>query len=238
MASVERGRLLPAVDHCSQHIGRHAPETLADEAVEEEVDTGVEQCQHVGQISEHVQQSAGTLRGWRRGIEVVEDHEGTGGPQNSKNGGDGEENGSGLAGGVAAETEAAAASAQLPNNDGVEGEEDSAGEEVNGGTVGPHQHMLGHGSPVTLFSSSSSSSSTTSHPRQAVPQLRPPVIRSCREQAPDIHSKYHSSCAGWVGDRMVAQRVANSDVAVNGERHGDPDGGVDGGELQNLHCIV
>lgn len=43
MAGVERRRLLPAVDQRSQHVGRHAPETLADEAVEEEVDTGVEQ---------------------------------------------------------------------------------------------------------------------------------------------------------------------------------------------------
>lgn len=234
MAGVERRRLLPAVDQGSQHVGRHAPETLADEAVEEEVDAGVEQCQHVRQIGEHVEQPAGTLRGWRRGVEVVEDHEGAWGPQNSENGGDGEEDGGGLAGRVAAQTETAAASAKLANNDGVEGEEDSAGEEVDGGAVGPHQDMLGHGSPVAL----SCSSASTAHPRQAVPQLRPPVIRSCREQAPNIHSKDHPSCAGRVGDSMVAQRVANSDVTVNGERHGDPDGGVDGGELQNLHCVV
>lgn len=37
---------------------------------------------------------------------------------------------------------------------------------------------------------------------------------------------------------MVAQRVAHGDVAVDGERHGDPDGGVDGGELQDLHRAV
>lgn len=37
---------------------------------------------------------------------------------------------------------------------------------------------------------------------------------------------------------MVAQRVADSDVTINGQWHGDPDGRVDGGELQNLHCIV
>lgn len=101
--------------------------------------------------------------------------------------------------------------------------------------MGPHQDMLGHSSPVAL---TSSSTTTTSHPRQAVPQLRPPVIRSCREQAAYIHSKYDPSCASRVGDCMVAQRVANGDVTVDGERHGDPDGGVDGGELQNLHCIV
>lgn len=163
---------------------------------------------------------------------MVEDHEGAWCPQNGKDGGDGEENGGGLAGRVAAQTETAATSAQLTNDDSVEGEEDGAGEEVDGGTVGPHQDMLGHGSPAAL------SSATTAHPRKAVPQLGPPVIRGCREQAPNIHSKYHPSCAGWVGDRMVAQRVANSNVTVNGEGHGDPDGGVDRRELQDLHCIV
>lgn len=61
MASVERRRLLSTVDQRSQHVGRHAPETLADETVEEKVDTRVEQCQHVGQVGEHVEQPAGTL---------------------------------------------------------------------------------------------------------------------------------------------------------------------------------
>lgn len=32
--------------------------------------------------------------------------------------------------------------------------------------------------------------------------------------------------------------MADSNVAVNGERHRDPDGCVDGGELQNLHGAV
>lgn len=186
-----------------------------------------------------MEESAGASRGGGRGVEVVEDHEGAWRPQNGKNGGDGEEDGGGLAGGVATQTEAAAAPAQLADDDGIQGEEDSAGEEIDSGTVSPHQDMLGHGSPVALSSSTSSfSSTTTGHPMQAVPQLRPPIIRSCREQAPDIHGKYHPPCAGRVGHRVVAQRVANSDVAVDGERHGDPDGGVDGGELQNLHRIV
>lgn len=37
---------------------------------------------------------------------------------------------------------------------------------------------------------------------------------------------------------MVAQRVANSNVAVDGERDRDPDGSMDRGELQDLHCII
>lgn len=43
MAGIERRRLLSAMDQGPQHVGRHAPETLADEAVEKEVDPSVEQ---------------------------------------------------------------------------------------------------------------------------------------------------------------------------------------------------
>lgn len=168
---------------------------------------------------------------------MVEDHERAWRPQNRKNGRDGEENGGGLAGGVAAETEAAAASAQLPNDDGVEREEDRAGEEVDGGTVGPHQNVLSRRSSVAL-PSSAAAATTAAKPRQTVPQLRPPVIRGCGEQASDVHSKYHPARAGWIRDGVVAKGVADGDVAVNGERHGDPDGGVDGGELQDLHRTV
>jgi len=61
VAGIKRRGLLPAVKQGSQDIGRHAPEALADEAVEEEVDPSVEQREHVRQISEHVEQSAGSL---------------------------------------------------------------------------------------------------------------------------------------------------------------------------------
>lgn len=233
MAGVERLRLLPAVDQSSQHVGRHAPETLADEAVEEEVDARVEQCQHVSKIGKDVQQPAGALRGRRRGVEVVEDHEGARRPQNGKNGGDGEENGGGFAGGIAAQTEAAAASAQLAHDDGVEGEEDGAREEVDGDAVGPHQDLLGN-SPVAF----ACTASTFARAREAVPQLRPPVIRNCRQQTADVHHQDHSPRAGWVGHGVIAQRVANSNVAIDGQGHGDPDGGVNGGKFHHLHGAV
>lgn len=233
VAGVKRLWLLPAVDQSSQHVGRHAPETLADKAVEEEVDARVEQCQHVGKIGKDVQQPPGALRGWRRGVEVVEDHEGARRPQNGKNGGDGEEDGGGFAGGIATQTEAAAASAQLAHDDGIEGEEDGAREEVDGDAVGPHQDLLGNG-PVAL----ASTASTFAHAREAVPQLGPPVVGRCRQQTAEVHHKYHSPCAAWVGHCVIAQRVANSDVAIDGQGHGDPDGGVDGGKLQHLHGAV
>lgn len=233
MAGVERLRLLPAVDQSSQHVGRHAPETLADETIEEEVDARVEQCQHVGKIGKNVQQPPGALRGWRRGVEVVEDHEGARRPQNGKNRGDGEENGGGFAGGIASQTEAVAAPTKLAYDDGIEGEEDGAWEEVDGDAVGPHQDLLGN-SRVAF----ACATSTFAHAREAVPQLRPPVIRSCRQQTPDVHNEYHSPRAGWVGHCVIAQRVANSDVAIDGQGHSDPDGGVDGGKFQHLHGAV
>lgn len=234
MAGVERLRLLPAVDQSSQHVGRHAPETLADEAVEEEVDARVEQRQHVRQVGEDVEQPPGASRGRRRGVEVVEDHEGARRPQNGKNGGDGEEDGGGFAGGIAAQTEAAAASAELAYDDGVEGKEDGAREEVDGDAMSPHEDLLGNSPPVAA----ACAPSAFARAREAVPQLRPPVIRRRGQQTPDVHHEYHFTRAGGVRHRVIAQRVANGDVAIDGQGHRDPDGGVDGGKLQHLHGAV
>lgn len=61
MTGVKWLRLLPAVDEGSEHVGRHGPKTLADEAVQEEVDASVEQRKHVCHVGEHVEQAAGTL---------------------------------------------------------------------------------------------------------------------------------------------------------------------------------
>lgn len=71
-----------------------------------------------------------------------------------------------------------------------------------------------------------------------MPQLRPPVVRGAGEQASGINSQDHSPSACGVGDGVVAQRVANSDVAVDRQWHRDPDGGVHGRELEYLHCLI
>lgn len=102
--------------------------------------------------------------------------------------------------------------------------------------MSPHQDVLDHCFSVTL--SSSSSFIIIANLRQAVPKLRPPIIRSCRDQTPYIDSKYDLARSGWVGYSVVAEWVANSNVAINGEWYGDPDGGMDGGEFQNLNCVV
>lgn len=66
MAGVKWLWLFTAVYQGSQDICRHASETLADEAIQEEVDSGVEECQHVCYISEDVEETASTLRDWGR----------------------------------------------------------------------------------------------------------------------------------------------------------------------------
>lgn len=37
---------------------------------------------------------------------------------------------------------------------------------------------------------------------------------------------------------MILQRVTDCNITVNGQGDRDPDGGVDGGELQDLDCLV
>lgn len=69
---------------------------------------------------------------------MVEDQYGARSPQNGKNRGDGEENSGGLAGGIATQPEAVAALSQLPHDACIEGEEDGAGKEVDGGAVSPN----------------------------------------------------------------------------------------------------
>lgn len=88
--------------------------------------------------------------------------------------------------------------------------------------MSPHQNVLGHG-PSAALPCVCATAATAAHPWQTVPQLRPPIIRSCRQQTAHVHRKYHPARAGGIGDRVVAQWVADGDVAVDGQRHGDPD---------------
>lgn len=64
-----------------------------------------------------------------------------------------------------------------------------------------------------------------------MPELRPPVVGSCREQAPNVDCKYNLARSGRIGHRVVAERVTNSNVAVDGQGDRYPDRGMDGGEL-------
>ena len=134
----------PTAEGGAQHARGHAAEAPADEAVEEEVDSGVEQRQHVGEVGEQVQ-GARRLRGdRRRGVQVVEDDGGARRPECGERRRDDQQDGRGLARGVAAEAEAVASPAELVDDGGVEGEEDGAGEQVHGPAVSPHQHVLPH----------------------------------------------------------------------------------------------
>lgn len=68
---------------------------------------------------------------------MVKDHDGAWCPEDSKHGSDGEQDGGGLARGVAAQAEAAATALELPDDHCIEGEEDGAGEEIDSRAVHP-----------------------------------------------------------------------------------------------------
>lgn len=104
MVGVELHRLLLALEQGLECSRCHGAEPLADKAVEEEVDGCVQKGQHVGDIQHDVNQPR-VLDG--RSIEVVENHDDTGGPEGGKDGGDGEQDGSGLPCGIATEAEVA-----------------------------------------------------------------------------------------------------------------------------------
>lgn len=159
---------------------------------------------------------------------MVKDHKRTRRPQHGEHWGDCQQDGRGLSSWVPSKTEAATAAAELAYDDGIEREENRAGEQINGGTVDPYQYVL----------SCAAAAAAVARSRHPVPQLRPPVIRDAGDQAANVHCQDHFASSGWVGYGVVAQRMANGDVAIHGQGHCDPDGGVDGGELQNLHGFV
>lgn len=102
MVGVELYRLLLALEQGLECSSCHGTEALADEAVEEEVDGCVQKSQHVGNIQHNVDQPR-VLDGCS--VEVVENHDDAGGPEGSKDRGDGKQDGSGLARGIATEAE-------------------------------------------------------------------------------------------------------------------------------------
>lgn len=104
MVGVELHRLLLALEQGLERSRCHGAETLTDKAVEEEVDGRVQQGQHVGNIQHDVNQPR-VLDG--RSVEVIENHDDAGGPEGGKDGGDGEQDGSGLPRGIATKAEVA-----------------------------------------------------------------------------------------------------------------------------------
>lgn len=124
MAGIERWRLLLAAEKGLEDRGGHRSEPLADEAVQEKVDSGVQQRQHVGHISHQVEQSGGARLGWLRGVQMIQDHDGPWCPQHGKHRGDDQQDCSGFPGGITAETKAATSAAELPNDHCIKREED------------------------------------------------------------------------------------------------------------------
>lgn len=194
MVGVELYGLLLALEQGLEGGSCHGTEALADEAVEEEVDGCVQKGQHVGNVQHDVDQPR-VLDGCS--VEVVEDHDDAGGPERGKDGGDGEQDGSGLPRGIATEAEIAL-SPKLVHNDGVQDEEDGAGHQVHGEAVDPDKDVM-HGGADVVFG----------------PDVRPPVVGDTGQEAGDVNTQNDFTGPGWVGNCVVFEWVTDGNIPVN-----------------------
>lgn len=48
------------------------------------------------------------------------------------------------------------------------------------------------------------------------PDIGPPVVGDAGQEAGDVHTDNDFSGPGWVGDRVVLERVADGDIPVDG----------------------
>lgn len=154
-----------------QDVPHGAAEGLADEAVEEEVDGRVEHGQHVGQVVGQVDAPVSVDRGH---VQVVDDHDGPGGPQHREDGGDGQQHGCGLPESpmrrrVRPELLPAAllplSRPQRVDDQRVQHQEDAAGQEVDDGHMSPREDGVQRCGRVA-----------------APPHVRPPEERQARRQ--------------------------------------------------------
>lgn len=194
MVGVELNGLLLALEEGLESSGCHGTEPLADEAIEEEVDGRVQKGQHVGNIGHDVHQPA-VLDGCP--VKVVEDHDDAWGPEGGKDGGDGKQDGSGFPCGVATEAKIALPP-ELVHNDGVQDEEDGTGYQVHSEAVNPDKDMM-HGRADVVFS----------------PEVGPPVVGDTGQEAGDVNTYDDFPGSGWVGERVVLERVAYCNIPVN-----------------------
>lgn len=194
MIGVELHRLLLALEEGLECGSSHGAEPLTDETVEEEVDGCVQKGQHVGDVRHNVHQPA-VLDGCP--VEVIEDHDDAGRPKGGENGGDSEQYGSGFACGVAPETKIALPP-KLVHNDGIQDEEDGTGHQIHCEAVDPDQDMMQRGADV-VFS----------------PDVGPPVVGYAGQEAGDVNTDNDLAGTGWVRDRVVFERVTDSNIPVN-----------------------
>lgn len=210
MVCIELDGLLLTPEERLQRYGRHCAEPLADETVQEEVDGGVEQCQHVGHIGDNVDRPA-VVDG--RDIKVVKDHDNPRGPEDGENGGDDKQDGGGFPGGIASQPEVALLSKPV-DDDGVQDEEDGAGDQIDGEAVDPDEDVVNKRTCVVFL-----------------PDVRPPVIWDAGQKANNINTHNDFAGASGIGNHVVFEGMTDGDVPVDRERDSNPDGSMDGGEL-------
>lgn len=124
MVRIELDGLFLTLEKGLQCCGSHGAEPFADEAVEEKVNGGVEQGQHVGDIGDDVDGPAVVDR---RDVEVIQDHDNPRRPKDGKNGGDGKQDGGRFPSGIASQAEVALLP-KFVDDDGIQDEENRAGD--------------------------------------------------------------------------------------------------------------
>lgn len=217
MVCIELHRLLLTLKEGFQGGSCHCAKSFANKTVEEEINCSVQQGQHIGDVRHNMDHPAVV---YGRHVEVIQYHDYSWRPQYGKNRSYSKQNGCCFPRGVPSQAEIAL-SPQLVHDDGIEDEEDGAGHQVHGEAVDPDEDVVHGRADVVL-----------------APNVGPPVVGDAGQKAGDVDAHDDLAGASGVGDGVVLEGVAHSDVPVDGQRDRDPDRRVDARKFQDLNYFV
>lgn len=217
MVCIELHRLLLTLKEGFQGGGCHCAKSFANKTVEEEINCSVQQGQHIGDVRHNMDHPAVV---YGRHVEVIQYHDYSWRPQYGENRSYSKQNGCCFPRGVPSQAEIAL-SPQLVHDDGIEDEEDGAGHQVHGEAVDPDEDVVHGRADVVL-----------------APNVGPPVVGDAGQKAGDVDAHNDLAGASGVGDGVVLEGVAHSDVPVDGQRDRDPDRRVDARKFQDLNYFV
>lgn len=217
MVCIELHRLLLTLKEGFQGGSCHCAKSFANKTVEEEINCSVQQGQHIGDVRHNMDHPAVV---YGRHVEVIQYHDYSWRPQYGENRSYSKQNGCCFPRGVPSQAEIAL-SPQLVHDDGIEDEEDGAGHQVHGEAVDPDEDVVHGRADVVL-----------------APNVGPPVVGDAGQKAGDVDAHNDLAGASRVGDGVVLEGVAHSDVPVDGQRDRDPDRRVDARKFQHLNYFV
>lgn len=217
MVCIELHRLLLTLKEGFQGGSCHCAKSFANKTIEEEINCSVQQGQHIGDIRHNMDHPAVV---YGRHVEVIQYHDYSWRPQYGENRSYSKQNGCCFPRGVPSQAEIAL-SPQLVHDDGIEDEEDGAGHQVHGEAVDPDEDVVHGRADVVL-----------------APNVGPPVVGDAGQKAGDVDAHNDLAGASGVGDGVVLEGVAHSDVPVDGQRDRDPDRRLDARKFQHLNYFV